>query len=131
MRVALALSRLLQMRQTCLSAYEGPAHIDAEHQVEALHWGRFGRRQADCARVVDQDVDSAERFSSFLGGSHYLLFITNVASDCECLATCGLDFFSGAMNSPRQFRIRLDGFGRDRNVRAVGSSALDDRQADA
>src|SRR5918993_2746573 len=131
MRVALALSRLLQMRQTCLSAYEGPAHIDAEHQVEALHWGRFGRRQADCARVVDQDVDSTERFDRFLGGGCYLLFIANVAGDRKGLPTCGLYFFSGAMNSPRQFGIRFDGFGCDRNVGAVGGSALDDCQPDA
>ena len=88
------------MRQTRLRADEGPAHIDAEHQVKALHWGCFGRCQTDCARVVDQDVDAAERFDGFLGSSCYLLFIANVASDREGLATCRLDFFSSAMNSP-------------------------------
>ena len=49
-----------QVRQAGLRAQVGAAHVDAEHQVEALHRRVPGPREADCAGVVDQDVDAAE-----------------------------------------------------------------------
>ena len=55
-----ALRRSDQLRQAGLGAQVGAAHVDAEHQVEALHRRRRRRRQADRAGVVDQDVDAAE-----------------------------------------------------------------------
>ena len=51
----------LEVRQARLRAQERAAHVDAEHQVEALHRRRQRAGQADRARVVDEDVDAAER----------------------------------------------------------------------
>ena len=60
-RIAPRRGRRFEMRQARLRAQERAAHVDAEHQVEALHRRRQRAGQADGARVVDQDVDAAER----------------------------------------------------------------------
>ena len=65
-RIAPGLRRLLQIRNAGLRAHECAAHVDAEHQVEALH-RRFERAgQRDRAGVVHQDVDAAEMLGALL-----------------------------------------------------------------
>ena len=49
-----------EMRDRVFRHHEGPARIDLMHQVEALHLGRLARRQADRARIVDDDVEASE-----------------------------------------------------------------------
>ena len=67
-RLAAGLGAAAQVRQAGLRAEIGAAHVDAEHQVEALHRRCRRRREADGAGVVDQDVDAAEALDGLRHG---------------------------------------------------------------
>jgi hypothetical protein len=77
-------------RQACVQQV-GAAHVDAEHQVEALHRrGRRGR-QADRAGVVDQDVDAAEALHRRLHRGGHGALVADVGLHRQRLAAGGLD----------------------------------------
>ncbi len=59
-RVAAGSGGAEQVWQARLRAQERAAHVDAEHQVEALHGSCQRAGEADRAGIVDQDVDAPE-----------------------------------------------------------------------
>ena len=91
MRVAAGLGALLQFFQAGLRAAVGATHVDAEHQVEALHRRRRRRRQADRAGVVDEDVDAAETRHARRHRRGHGVFVADVGGHRQRLAAGGLD----------------------------------------
>ena len=85
-RIAPRGRRRLEMRQAGLRAEERAAHVDAEHQVEALHRRRGGAGEADRARVVDEDVDAAEALRGRLDRGLHRVFVADVAGDRQRVA---------------------------------------------
>jgi hypothetical protein len=59
---------LQQVRHARLGAGEGAARVDLVHEVVALHRRLEGAGEADGARVVDENVDAAERRDRLLDG---------------------------------------------------------------
>ena len=85
LRIAARGSRAFQMGQARLRAEKRAADVDAEHEVEALH-RRFQRPgQADCARIVEKDVDAAELPDGCLDRRVYGRLVADVADDRQCL----------------------------------------------
>ena len=127
-----AFADCLQIRDARLRAHERAAHVDAEHQVEALHRRLERARQRDRARVVDQDVDAAEMLGA-------VFFAASATAFSSRMSTCiGSALPPAASISRRrgvdragQLRMRLIALRGDRDVGAVARGAQCDREADA
>ena len=110
---------LFTVRQAGLRAAVGAAHVDAEHQVEALHRRGRRRREADRAGVVDQDVDAAEALHRLRhrGGHRVSSRMSRVQR--QRLAAGGLDLLGRGVDGAGQLRVRLGGLGQQHDVGAV------------
>ena len=127
-----ALALLISSRQAGLRAAVGAAHVDAEHQVEALHRRGRRRRQADGAGVVDQDVDAAEARHRLLHRGGHAGLVADVALQRQRLAAGGLDLGRGAeWIVPGSLGLGSVVLASDHDVGAVARGALGDGQADA
>ena len=94
-----------QVRQAGLRAGEGAAHVDAEHQVEALHRRRQRAGQADRAGVVDQDVDAAEALDRRRDRRRHRGFVADVAEQRQRLAAGAFDLLGRRVDGARQLGI--------------------------
>ena len=90
-----------------------------------------GAGQADRARVVDEDVDAAERCDGRGDRGLHRGLVADVAGDRQRLAAGLLDLRGRGVDRSRQLRIRRGGLGRDRDVGAVARGAHGDREPDA
>jgi len=106
----------LQMRQAGLRDEERAARVDAHHQVEALHVGRFGGRQGNGAGIVR---------------ALHLLLIADITDDRQCHAAGILDFLGGSVDRAFQFGMRLGRLGGDRHTGAIARRTLGNGEANA
>ena len=127
----IGLRALDQFRQAGLRAQVSAANVDAKHQVEALHRrGRRGRH-ADCAGVVDKNVDPAESLHRLRQRGLNARLFANVALHRQRPAARSLDLLRRAVDSAGQLGIGPGRLGRDHDVGAVGGGTQRNCQADA
>ena len=78
------------MRKTNFRTKICAARVDLIHEVVRLGRQRFDIAEIDGARIVDKDVDAAERLHRFVDGSDDLFFVSNIdderkRSRAQCL----------------------------------------------
>ncbi len=92
------------------------------HEVVALH-GRTGKPgEPDRARVVDDDVDTAEPLDGLGDGRLHFAFFAHVDLERQRLAAGGFDFFGRRIDGAGQFRVGDFRLRRDNDVGAVARS---------
>ncbi len=109
----------------------GSARINLVHEIEALHRRADRAREEDRARVVHQNVDTAECGDRLLDGDADLVFVTDVDRERQRSSAGGFDLLGGGVDRSRQFRIRLGRFRRDCDIRTVARGTQTDRLTDA
>ena len=122
--------RLAQVRQACLGGGEGPAHVDLEHQVEALDLEVAHGGEVDGAGVVHHDVHAAEVVGRLGHGAIHGVRVAHVTDDRERPASRRLDLRGGGVNRALELRMGLVGLRQDRHVRALPGQLGGDREAD-
>ena len=78
MRVAGGSGGVEQVWQARLRAQERAAHVDAEHQVEALHGSCQRAGKANRTGIVDQDIDAPELRGRLLDRARDRGFVADV-----------------------------------------------------
>ena len=120
-----------EMRNTNLRSHVRRADIDRVHQIKTLH-RRFERAgEKDRARVIDQDVDAAKLGHGLIDCLEDLIFEPQIGHARQAVSASSIDLFDRREDRARKFRVRLGGFGNDRDVSSVGGSFQSDRLPDA
>ncbi len=86
------------MRQAGACHDIGAAHIDSEHQVEALQRQFFRSLEHDRAGIVDQDVEAAEMLHRLFDRALDRLLIPHIHADRQRPTPSGLDFLGRGMD---------------------------------
>ena len=109
---------------------EGAARVDRHHAVVDSHGCLQRPRQADRARVVDQDVDPAEGGDRLLDGRCDLVLCADVDDERQRPAPGLLDRACRRVDRSGKLGMWLGGLRRHDHVGAVAGGAQRDRKAD-
>ncbi len=120
-----------EVGQTSLGAEEGPAGIHLVHEVVALHRRVEGIGKENRAGIVDQDINTSERFYRFLYRRIHLVFKTDIHDQRKCFSACSADFLCGGINRTRKGGMWVSSFSCNHNICTFFSQAKGDRKADA
>src|SRR5262249_35223130 len=103
-------------RDARLRTGERSARVDLVHEIEPLHRRRERTGQADRARIVDQDIDAAERLDRTGDRAGDLILEANIAGQGQRLSPGRLDLLRSRKDGARKLRMRLRRLGRDRDI---------------
>ena len=101
------------------------------HQIEAAHVRIDHWRALDGARIVDHDVEAAERCDGPLDRAFHLRLVAHIDRDRQGISAGFDDFLGGGEDGAGQLRMRLVGLGGDDNICAVTRGAQRDGKPDA
>jgi hypothetical protein len=123
--------RIPEVGQARLGDQERAPRVDPVDEVVALHRRLANRPQRQRARVVDADVDTAERGDGRGDGALDLLLEADVAGKRQRAASRRFDLGSRGLDRPLELRVGLLRLGNDGDVGTVTRRALGDREPDA
>jgi len=126
-----AAADFFQQRQAGLRAGISAAHVDAEHQVDALHRCVQRAGERDGAGVVDENIDAAKARGGFSHRFPDGRLVTDIALQGQGVTAGFFDLRRRRVDGAGEFRVGVDCLGRDRDVGAVARRAQRDGQADA
>ena len=119
------------MRNGAFRHHEGAARVDLMHQIEAAHVSISDWRALDGARIVDHDVEAAERCDGPLGRASHLRLVAHIDRDRQRISAGFDDLLSGGEDGAGQLRMRLVGLSGDDNIGAVARGAQRNGKPDA
>jgi hypothetical protein len=122
---------LAQVREGRPGEDERPAHVDVEHEVEALGRDVRDRREVDRRGVVDDDVHAAPALDGLRDEGVDLRLVAHVADDGQRLAAGLLDGLGGRVDRPGELGMGLVRLGQERDAGALARDGDGDGQPDA
>lgn len=81
-------------------------------------------RQINGRGIVDAGIDATEVLGPLRDGRHHLLLVAHIHNQEQCTATRLLDRFSGAVDRPRELRMRLGRLGCNDHAGALARNAM-------
>jgi hypothetical protein len=101
------------------------------HQVEPLHIRLRHRCGLDRARIVDDDIERAERRRRLVERLFHRAFVADIDGERQGAAAGLFDLFGGGEDRAFKLGVRFDRFRGDGDIGAVTRGGERDRQSDA